>query len=87
MYSLTPVEALPARRAFTVKDYEIVDMLYEFIVSESEISRVEDYSNYHMNGNNLRRTIQSAIVREKLQMDVDVTIRGNTVYLIRRKRK
>lgn len=87
MYSLTPVKALPARRAFTVKDYEIVDMLYEFIVSESEISRIEDYSNYHSNGSNLRKSIQNIIQKEKFQMDVNVAIRGNTVYLIRRKHK
>lgn len=89
MFILTEVKEIPLKRKPLRGDPYgyVVDALYRFLASSMDIARIEVSNGAYSNSNNLRRTFQTTIVRERQEKHVMVTIRGNDVYLIRKKRE
>lgn len=88
MYGLRETEYIPRKKSSTKKmleDHkEICDIVYEFIAMPhtTKYCEVVDYGNLHANGNNLRRSFQRVITESGFNHLMDVTIRGNRVFLV-----
>lgn len=60
----------------------ILNALYRFIISDAEAVEVRELTGFHSNSNNMRKCFADAIKEER--MPIDVIIRGDHVYLIKR---
>ncbi len=61
----------------------VTDTIYEFLAKDIQYARIDDICNRHSNGNNLRKSFANRIKTEGLEDVVEVTIRGNDVFLVR----
>ena len=83
-YDLVRVSKIPMmKHAGKLGDGSVQDTLYRFIASDMEYARVDDYERRHANSNNLRKTFANIIKSERLGDKVEVTIRGDKVFLRR----
>ena len=86
-YELRETNVIPGKKGgfgCEARTAEICDTIYRFVAMKhtSKYCEVLDTDRYHSNGNNLRRCFQRGIEEIEAERLVDVTIRGDRVFLV-----